>query len=65
MFSPIDDAGTRPMTVSLPSPERTTDSSTALLPPVLNLINANGNNQNAILKTLVRLKNLAESGAAG
>ena len=53
------------MTVSLPSPERTTDSSTALLPPVLNLINANGNNQNAILKTLVRLKNLAESGAAG
>ncbi|MEK9810136.1 MAG: hypothetical protein VW362_06780, partial [Candidatus Nanopelagicales bacterium] len=39
----------------------TFDGSTAILPPTLNLINAYDNNQKAILKTLVRLKALAES----
>lgn len=46
--------------------ERTTvvtetfDASTALFPPALKLINAFENNQKAILKSLVRLKSLAE-----
>jgi len=39
----------------------TFDGSTALFPPGLNLMNAYENNQKAILKTLVRLKALAES----
>ena len=37
------------------------DGSTALFPPALNAMNAYDNNQKAILKTLVRLKALAES----
>ena len=39
----------------------TFDGSTALFPPALNLMNAYENNQKAILKSLVRLKSLAES----
>jgi hypothetical protein len=39
----------------------TFDGSTALFPPALNAMNAYDNNQKAILKTLVRLKALAES----
>lgn len=39
----------------------TFDGSTARLPIALNLINAYENNQKAILKTLVRLKALAEA----
>jgi len=39
----------------------TFDGSTALFPPALNVMNAYENNQKAILKTLVRLKELAES----
>ncbi len=39
----------------------TFDGSTAIFPPALNLMNAYDNNQKAILKTLVRLKALAES----
>jgi len=42
----------------------TFDGSTAIFPPALNLINAYDNNQTAILKTLVRLKALAEQEAA-
>ncbi len=38
----------------------TFDGSTARFPPALNLMNAYENNQKAILKTLVRLKELAE-----
>lgn len=38
----------------------TFDGSTAIFPPGLNLMNAYENNQKAILKTLVRLKELAE-----
>lgn len=41
----------------------TFDASTALFPPALLVINAYENNQTAILKTLVRLKALAESDA--
>lgn len=41
----------------------TFDGRTALFPPALKLINAYDNNQKAILKTLVRLKALAESRA--
>ena len=39
----------------------TFDGSTARFPPALNLMNAYENNQKAILKTLVRLKELAET----
>lgn len=39
----------------------TFDGSTALFPPALNLMNAYDKNQMAILKSLVRLKSLAES----
>lgn len=39
----------------------TFDGSTALFPPALKLMNAYDNNQRAILKTLVRLKALAEA----
>jgi hypothetical protein len=42
----------------------TFDGSTAIFPPALNLINAYDNTQTAILKTLVRLKALAEQEAA-
>jgi hypothetical protein len=38
----------------------TFDGSTALFPPALKLINAYENNQKAILKSLVRLKEIAE-----
>ncbi len=38
----------------------TFDATTALFPPALKLINAFDNNQKAILKSLVRLKELAE-----
>jgi len=41
----------------------TFDGSTARFPPALKAMNAYENNQKAILKTLVRLKELAESGA--
>lgn len=41
----------------------TFDGSTALFPPALKLINAYENNQKAILKSLVRLKALAEETA--
>ena len=41
----------------------TFDGSTALFPPALKLINAYENNQKAILKSLVRLKALAEDHA--
>lgn len=41
----------------------TFDGTTARFPPALNLINAYGNNQIAILKTLVRLKAHVEGGA--
>lgn len=41
----------------------TFDASTALFPPALKLINAFENNQKAILKSLVRLKLIAESRA--
>lgn len=41
----------------------TFDGTTARFPPALNLINAYGNNQTAILKTLVRLKAHVEGGA--
>ena len=40
----------------------TFDGSTARFPPALLLINAYANNQTAVLKTLVRLKELVESG---
>jgi len=43
----------------------TFDGSTALFPPALKLINAYENNQKAILKSLVRLKLLAESKSRG
>jgi hypothetical protein len=39
----------------------TFDGSTAIFPPALKLINAYENNQTAILKSLVRLKMLAEA----
>lgn len=39
----------------------TFDASTALFPPALKIINAYENNQKAILKSLVRLKLIAES----
>ena len=42
----------------------TFDGSTARFPPALLLINAYANNQTAVLKTLVRLKRLVESGGA-
>jgi hypothetical protein len=38
----------------------TFDGSTALFPPSLKIINAYENNQTAILKSLVRLKAIAE-----
>ena len=41
----------------------TFDGSTAIFPPALKLINAYENNQKAILKSLVRLKVLAEARA--
>lgn len=41
----------------------TFDGSTARFPPALKLMNAYDNNQKAILKTLVRLKNVAEKKA--
>jgi hypothetical protein len=41
----------------------TFDGSTAIFPPALKLINAHENNQKAILKSLVRLKVLAEEKA--
>jgi hypothetical protein len=41
----------------------TFDGSTALFPPALKLINAFENNQKAILKSLVRLKAIAEKRA--
>lgn len=41
------------------------DGSTARFPPALLLINAYANNQTAVLKTLVRLKELVESRQAG
>ena len=41
----------------------TFDASTAIFPPALKLINAYDNNQKAILKSLVRLKSLAEDEA--
>ena len=41
----------------------TFDGSTAIFPPALKLINAYENNQTAILKSLVRLKVLAEAKA--
>lgn len=41
----------------------TFDGSTARFPPALNVMNAYAKNQTAILKTLVRLKELAESEA--
>lgn len=40
----------------------TFDGSTAIFPPALKLINAYENNQKAVLKTLARMKVLAESG---
>ena len=43
----------------------TFDGSTARFPPALLLINAYANNQTAVLKTLVRLKELVESRQAG
>ncbi len=48
----LGDAGT--------SVTETFDGSTALFPPALTIINAYDNNQTAILKSLVRLKLLAE-----
>ena len=39
----------------------TFDGSTARFPPALALMNAYDNNQKAIVKTLVRLKEIAES----
>jgi hypothetical protein len=51
-FEPIDD------TTTLVT--ETFDGSTARFPPALNLMNAYENNQKAILKTLTRLKVLAE-----
>ena len=41
----------------------TFDGSTALFPPALNVMNAYENNQKAILKSLVRLKELVEAEA--
>ena len=41
----------------------TFDASTALFPPALKIMNAYDNNEKAILKTLVRLKALAEAEA--
>ena len=52
-FRAIDD-GTTEVT-------ETFDGSTAIFPPALKLMNAYDNNQKAILKSLVRLKALAES----
>lgn len=54
-FRAIDD-GTTEVT-------ETFDGSTAIFPPALKLMNAYDNNQKAILKSLVRLKALAESEA--
>ena len=54
----------RPIDESSTEVTETFDGSTALFPPALNVMNAYGNNQKAILKTLVRLKELAESEAA-
>lgn len=42
----------------------TFDGSTARFPPALKVMNAYENNQKAILKTLVRLKEVAERGSA-
>jgi uncharacterized protein YndB with AHSA1/START domain len=41
----------------------TFDGTTAIFPPALKLMNASENNQKAILKTLVRLKEIMESGS--
>lgn len=46
---------------SMTSVTETFDASTALFPPALKLINAFDNNQTAILKSLVRLKQISES----
>jgi hypothetical protein len=51
-LEPIDDTTTLVI--------ETFDGSTARFPPALNLMNAYENNQKAILKTLTRLKTLAE-----
>lgn len=52
-FEPIDDSTT--------VVTETFDGTTALFPPALKLMNASVNNQKAIVKSLVRLKELAES----
>lgn len=54
-LEPIDDATT--------VVTETFDGSTAIFPPALTLMNAAENNQKAILKTLVRLKEIMESGS--
>lgn len=51
-LTPIDESTTQVV--------ETFDGSTALFPPALKLMNAYDNNQKAILKSLVRLKQLAE-----
>ena len=52
-----------PITQSRTLVTETFDGSTALFPPALMLMDAYGRNERAILKTLVRLKELAESGS--
>lgn len=54
-LEPIDDSTTRVI--------ETFDGSTARFPPALKIMNAYENNQKAILKTLVRLKKVAEERA--
>ena len=55
-LTPIDDHTTEVV--------ETFDGSTARFPPALHLMKAYENNQKAILKTLVRLKEVAERGSA-
>ncbi len=51
----------RPIDANTTEVIETFDGSTARFPPALNVMNAYENNQKAILKTLVRLKELAEA----
>lgn len=51
----------RPIDETTTEVTETFDGSTALFPPALNVMKAYENNQKAILKSLVRLKTLAES----
>lgn len=55
----------RPIDANTTEVIETFDGSTARFPPALKVMNAYENNQKAILKTLVRLKEIAERESAG